>query len=147
MNFRYIKIMLLTGIVLMSISACKSQLGTWSEVKKSVVFPGVEEGSKYMVYTADFKVLKPLKINKINLLLPDKSLEIKDYKIIDKKAGIILPGKKIIPAGDYRLKADLIYSEELAQKGDQLQIHLQSETGKTFIITAPVIQGEIIMRM
>ena len=141
------KIIALTGILILSLTACKSVLGELSNVKKSVVYPGVEHGTKYMKYTADFKVIKPLKIIKIDLILPDKTRLIEDYKIVDKKAGIVLPRKKLIPAGEYKFNADLIFSEELLQKGDKLQIHLQSESGKTYVITTEIAQGETIMRM
>ena len=142
-----IKSFALISLVLLSLTACKSVLGEISEVKKSVVFPGVEHGAKYMKYTADFKVIKPLKINKVELLLPDKTILIDDYKIADKKANIVLPRKKPIQPGEYRFEADLLFSKELTAKGDRLKIQVESESGKTYELTAAIVEGKPIMRM
>ena len=142
-----IKIIAFTGIIILSILACKSVLGEISEVKKSVVYPGVEHGHKYMKYTAGFKVIKPLKINKVELLLSDKSILIEDYKIVDKKAGIVLPRKKFIQPGNYLFEADLLFVKELTGKGDRLKIQVESESGKTYELTTNIVEGETIMRM
>jgi len=131
-------ILLLSIWVGFSLASCESELGEITGVTKAQVFPGVPHGHIYLKYTAQFKVNKPLKINKLELILSDGNILIEDYKIINTQNNQLWKGKDFIAPGNYRLVILLPRSPILDKEGEKLQAGLLSESGKQLVVSAPV---------
>jgi hypothetical protein len=132
-------------ILILSLSGCKSKTGNITEVKKQVVFPGVQQGKTFMKYTAKIELYKPVTILSVSIDNGEKKIAVKDFSIIDLKSGKIMKNNKPLPEGIYYFDADLEKNPDLEKDSDFLLIEIQNE-GKTEKFKLPVKKADAIMR-
>ena len=140
----YISVFLLFGILLLS--ACKPEVGQFSQVTKTIVFPGVEQAPLQIHYKANILLNKPVLVKQL-FIKNKREISVSDYKLFSLENRTYITTGTVIPKGNYQLLMILPSSPELSKSKDTLLIQFQlPKSKKVYTISKKVKLTEPEMR-
>ncbi len=109
------------SFLILSFISCKSDIGTITNVKKSVVYPGVPQAETFVRYKADIELYKPVKIVKVILQNKEKEIIIDKFSLISFPNGTLINRNNEIKEGRYFFSANITPANDFENTDDELK--------------------------
>ncbi len=137
----FYKSIIFFGFSFLLLTGCKPNFGKISDVKKTIIFPGVPQGKTFMKYSAKLDLEKPIEIISVDIINNEKIIPVKIYSIVNLKTGKINRDKKHITQGSYLFETHLESNENLEKGKDKLRISFKYHN-KKYVVEYDVSQDK-----